>query len=66
MNIIQSHSYMRIMNYSPDPLVDGDPKEAKEPLQEIPKSKSTQRKTIAVVCGFTELKKVKFTLYLEG
>jgi hypothetical protein len=40
------------MNYSPDPFVDGDPEETREPLLEIPKTKSTQRKTIAAVCGF--------------
>ena len=54
------------MNYSPDPVVECDPEETKEPLLEIPKTKSTQRKTIAVVCGFMELKKAKSTLYLEG
>jgi hypothetical protein len=37
------------MNYSPDPFVDCDPDETREPLQEIPKSKSTQRKTIAAL-----------------
>ena len=26
------------MNYSPDPFVDCDPEETKEPLQEIPKN----------------------------
>src|ERR1017187_9158406 len=54
------------MIYSPDQFADCDPEETKEPLQEIPKAKSTQRKTIAAVCGFMELKKVKSTLYLEG
>ena len=57
---------MRIMNYSPDPFVDVDPEETKEPLLEIPKTKSTQRKTIAAVCGFMELKNAKSTLYLDG
>ena len=66
MNTIQSHPYIRIMNYSPDPFVDCDPEETKEPLQEIPKTKSTQRKTIVAVCGFMELKKAKSTLYPEG
>ena len=54
------------MNYSPDRFVDCDPEETTEPLMEIPKTKSTQRKTIAAVCGFMELKKAKSTLYLEG
>jgi hypothetical protein len=31
------------MNYSSDPLVDVDPEETKEPLLEIPKTKSTHR-----------------------
>jgi hypothetical protein len=42
------------------------PEETKEPILEIPKNKSTQRKTIAAICGFMELKKAKSTLYLEG
>jgi hypothetical protein len=46
--------------------VDGDLEETKEPLLKIPKTKSTQRKTIVAVCGFMELKKAKSTLYLEG
>jgi hypothetical protein len=41
LKTIQSHSYIRIMNYSPDTFVDGDPEETKEPLLEIPKTKST-------------------------
>ena len=54
---------MRIMNYSPDPVVDGDPEETKEPLLEFLKTKSTQRKTIAVVCGFYGMEEGK--IYTE-
>jgi hypothetical protein len=55
------------MNYSPDPLVDGDPKEAKEPLQEIPKSKSTHRgRRLSPFMALWKLKKAKSRLYLEG
>jgi hypothetical protein len=42
------------MNHSPDPFVDGDPQETKEPLLEIPKTKSTHRKTLCGLYGIEE------------
>ena len=42
------------MNHSQDPFVDGDPEEIKEPLLEIPKTKSTQRKTLCGLYGIEE------------